>query len=155
MNNEKEKNAASGGEYERALKSAMNILSFADNTAIRLYKKLRAKGYGEEASREAVEYMITNGYLDEEQLFESQLRILTEKKMYGLVRVKAELTKFGFSKNRIERYDYSSIDFADICYRLLEKKGGVADDKTKAFLMRYGHTYTDIREAQRRTEDGE
>ena len=34
-----------------------------------------------------------------------------------------------------------------ICGKLLEKRGGVRDEKTYAFLRRYGHTPSDIRAA--------
>ena len=51
--------------------------------------------------------------------------------------------------------ELADLDFAAICLRLIRKRGGVRDEKTYAFLRRYGHSTADIREAYRRFAEEE
>ena len=143
----KEKKKSVASENERALKSAMNILAYADNTERRLRRKLAEKGFTPEAIEYAASYVIEKGYLDEYRMIDSAVRSLVKFKMYGKARVIAELHQKGFKREVIDSFDFGEIDFYDACRRMLEKRGGVSDEKTRAYLMRHGHSSSDIKRA--------
>ncbi len=134
-------------ENERALKTAMNILAYADNTERRLKRKLAEKGFSPDAVNYACTYVIEKGYLDENRMIDSAVRSLVKFKMYGKARVIAELHQKGFRRDVIDSYDFEGIDFYDACRRMFEKRGGVGDEKTRAYLIRHGHSYSDIKRA--------
>ncbi len=142
---DKKKSAPS--ENERALRSAMNILAYADNTERRLRRKLTEKGFTPEAVEYAASYVIEKGYLDEYRMIDSAVRSLVKFKMYGKARVIAELHQKGFKREVIDSFDFGEIDFYDACRRMFEKRGGVGDEKTRAYLLRHGHSSSDIKRA--------
>ena len=143
----KEKKKSASSENERALKSAMNILAYADNTERRLRRKLAEKGFTPEAIEYAASYVIEKGYLDEYRMIDSAVRSLVKFKMYGKARVIAELHQKGFKREVIDSFDFGDIDFYDACRRMLEKRGGINDEKTRAYLLRHGHSSSDIKRA--------
>ena len=136
-----DKNEQIDESSKKAIKSALNILSYADNTAFTLRRKLRAKGYDAEQTEQAVEYCIDKGFLDEERMIENAVRSMVHFKKWGVRRIKQELRVKGFSSDMIESFDFEPYqDEIEENYNyILEKKGGVLDDKTRAFLLRYGH----------------
>jgi len=140
-------------ECTRARKTAVNILSFSDNTELRLREKLAAKGYSREAADDAVEYVICRGWLDEQKQAESVLRYLAEVKLFGRRRILQELRKRGFRRTVIDSCDFDSFDFAVNCRRLWEKRGNMDDERTVAYLIRAGYNGDDIRAARRMSED--
>ena len=98
------------------------------------------------------------GFLDEERMMYGMVRSLAVYKGYGRSRIKRELSMKDFAPDVISRLDFDSeqlcdVDFSDICYNLLKKRGGVKDQKTYAFLVRHGHSGSDIRQAYKRIED--
>lgn len=153
-----EENAKSDGdnpEYTRAVRTACNILSYCDNTERRLRDKLSNKGYSHGAADFAVEYVKAKGWLDETRMAEAAVHSLTQSRLYGKRRVLLELRKRGFTSEVIDEIDFSELDFAEICARLLDKQHGGDDDKTRAALMRYGHTLGDINRAIREKEEND
>jgi SOS response regulatory protein OraA/RecX len=139
-------------ECGRARKSAVNILSYADNTESKLREKLAAKGYSREASDDAVEYVIGRGWLNERRQAETALRYLAEVKLYGRRRILQELRKRGFRREINHGCDFDGCDFASNCLRLWEKRGKTEDERTIAFLIRAGFCGDDIRAARRMNE---
>lgn len=105
-------------ECVRARKTAVNILSYSDNTELRLREKLAAKGFSREAADDAVRYVISRGWLDEQKQVESALRYLAEVKLFGRRRILQELRKRGFRRTVIDSCDFNSCDFAGNCRRL-------------------------------------
>lgn len=136
-------------ECARARKSAVNILSYADNTESRLREKLTAKGYSREAADDAVQYVISRGWLDERRQAEAALRYLAGVKLYGKRRIFQELRKRGFRREIIDGCDFDGCDFATNCLRLWEKRGKTDDERTIAYLIRAGYSGDDIRAARR------
>ncbi|MHB1153843.1 MAG: regulatory protein RecX [Eubacteriales bacterium] len=140
-------------ECTRARKTAVNILSYSDNTELRLREKLAAKGFSREAADDAVEYVISRGWLDEQKQAESALRYLAEVKLFGRRRILQELRKRGFRRTVIDSCDFDSCDFVGNCRRLWEKRGNTDDERTVAYLFRAGYSGDDIRAARRMSED--
>lgn len=140
-------------ECKRARKTAINILSYSDNSELRLREKLTAKGFSREAADNAVEYVISRGWLDEQKQAESALRYLAEVKLFGRRRILQELRKRGFPRTVIDSCDFDSCDFAGNCRRLWEKRGNTDDERTVAYLIRAGYSGDDIRAARHMSED--
>lgn len=132
-------------DFDRAIKNACNILAYADNTESRLRRKLRDKGYSSDAVDAAVDYVLSKGWLDESKQIEPAVRMLINGKLYGKSRVLAELRQKGFRREIIDGCDLDGVDFREVCARLFEKRGGIPDDKTRAYLARAGHSFSDIR----------
>lgn len=138
--------------YRKALKTAMNIVGYKDNTEFTLREKLSERGYSGETVDAVAEFMKSKGYVDDSRMLVRTARSLALGKLYGKARIKNELAMKHFDREVLAALDWdceelSDIDFAKICGKLLEKRGGVRDEKTYAFLRRYGHTPSDIRAA--------
>lgn len=142
-----------GGECARARKTAVNILSYSDNTELRLREKLAAKGFSRESADNAVLYVISRGWLDEQKQAESALRYLAEVKLFGRRRILQELRKRGFRRTVIDSCDFDCFDFTVNCRRLWEKRGNTDDERTVAYLIRAGYSGDDIRMARRIPEE--
>ncbi len=139
-------------ERIHARKTALNILSYSDNTETRLREKLSAKGFSAESADDAVEYVMSRGWLDEQKQAEAALRYLAEVKLFGRRRILQELRKRGFRREVIDGCDFGSFDFPANCRRLWEKRGNTDDERTVAYLIRAGFSGDDIRAARRMPE---
>ena len=141
--------------YRAALKTALNIIGYRDNTEYRLREKLLERGYTKETVDDVVAFMLAKKYVDEERMLYRTARVLAEGKLYGKMRIRQELQLKKFRGGLVEHLDWereelADIEFPEICRKLIVKRGGNRDDKTYALLRRYGHTSADIREAYRR-----
>ena len=140
--------------YRAALKTSLNILGYRDNTEAQVREKLLERGYTEETVNAVIAWLLAKRYLDDERMMLAAVRQLSLGKLYGKARIRQELRRKHFSSEAIEALDWeseelSAIDFTEICLRLLKKRGGMRDEKTYAFLVRYGHQGSDIRAAYR------
>ena len=138
--------------YRNALKAAMNIIGYKDNSEATLRQKLTDRGYAEETVSDVVGYMVAKGYVNEERMLYRTVRLLAEGKLYGKARIRQELTRKSFRPDVLSRLDWddetlADLDFAALCCRLLKKRGGQRDERTYATLRRYGHTVSDIKKA--------
>ncbi len=141
--------------YRKALKTALNIIGYKDNTEGQLRDKLTERGYASETVEDVVAWMVAKSYVNEERMLYRAARLLAEGKGYGKMRIRQELQRKQFKPEILnalcwDHEELADIDFADICLRLIRKRGGVHDEKNYAFLRRYGHSTSDIREAYRR-----
>lgn len=135
---------------KKCIRTAMNILAYADNTGKRLFIKLRQKGFSKEDAETAVAYCMEKGYIDESRQLEAAIHHMASHKLYGRRRMIAELNKLGFSRAAIAEADFSGIDFAENCYILWLKRGGIIDDRTRQYLVTYGYGSSEISLAQKR-----
>ena len=138
---------------EKCIAAAERILTYADNTKKKLKFKLKSKGYSDDDIAEAIDFLTSNGFLNEERMLESAVRFYSDKKLFGESRIKKELFVKGFEREDIMNYPFEEIDFEEICYELFIKLGGEDDDKTKNKLRLYGHSYSDIKSAVSREEE--
>lgn len=140
-----------GKRYQKAARSALNILDYADNTERKLREKLARKGYSRDETDYAVEYAKKSGYLNEKRHLENAVYTIANHKLYGKRRIRAELYQKGFRIEDIDNIDFSEIDFASNCAERIKKTVNRYDDKNKlqAALLRYGFSYEDIKSAYR------
>lgn len=136
----------------RAKKTAYNILAYADNTEATLRRKLAQRGYPDDIISAAVEEVRASGALNEERMLRSRLTYLVETKKYGKRRVILELRRMGFPRELIERADWDSFDFAEICAGLITKAGGL-DEKLYGSLLRRGFSPSEIKTAAKMAEN--
>ncbi len=154
------RNATPEEAYHAALKTAFHILGYQDNTEAQIRDKLTERGYSPETVENVVAFLLTKSYLDESRMLHRAVRSLAEGKLYGKLRIRQELARKRYRPDVLASLDWEGeelgdLDFAAICYTLLRKRGGERDEKTYAYLRRYGHSNADIKEAYRRLkEDG-
>ena len=138
--------------YRNALKTAMNIVGYKDNTERTLSQKLSERGYKRETVDAVVEFMKSKGYVNDGRMLIRTARSLALTKLYGKSRIRKELALKRFSSECLYSLDWdneelSDIDFVEICLKLIKKRRGASDEKTYAYLKRYGHSSSDIRRA--------
>lgn len=140
-------------QIKLAVEAGVRILSYAPNTTKRLCDKLLKRGYTRETAAAAAKILIEKGLLDDRRELDGAV-YCAAKKLLGPKRIPAELMRFGFEKELISEVNYEKlgIDFIENCRRLLQKRGGIVDLKTKAFLRSKGFTDDIIRAA---SEDDE
>ena len=141
--------------YGAALRTAFNIVGYKDNTLHQLKTKLSERGYSEDTVESVCEYMVSKGYVNDTRMIFRSARSLALTKLYGKRRIMRELALKRFTNEAYDAFSFDSdeledIDFVEVCLKLLKKKGGERDEKTYAFLMRYGHSPSDIKEAYKR-----
>lgn len=83
--------------YARAVK----ILAAGDNTRRTLVRKLTERGFSRESAEGAVERLVSDGYVREEELLLRQLGVYA-KRMWGPKRFYPNLIEKGFSRADIE-----------------------------------------------------
>ena len=134
--------------YTAALKTALNIVGFKDNTEEQIRDKLTERGYRPETVGEVLSFLVGKGYVDETRMLERTVHLLAEGRGYGRRRIREELKRMKFRREVLEAFDgWEDIDFVSICRKLIGKRGGARDDKTYAFLLRRGHRPEDIKNA--------
>lgn len=138
--------------YTAALKTAFNIVGYKDNTLFQLREKLTERGYTEDTVNAVCEYMTEKGYVNDVRMIMRSARSLALSRLYGKKRIVYELSHKHFSVDAMNALNFDNeelcdIDFAEVCLRLLKKKGGERDDRTYAALIRYGHSVADIKKA--------
>ena len=144
--------------YGAALRTAFNIVGYKDNTLYQLKTKLTERGYSDQTVEVVCEYMMSKGYVNDTRMIFRSARSLALNKLYGKKRIMRELALKRFTDEAYDAFTFDSdeledIDFVEVCLKLLKKKGGSRDDKTFAFLIRYGHCVSDIKEAYKRIEN--
>ncbi len=144
--------------YGAALRTAMNIVGYKDNTLCQLKTKLTERGYSEKTVDDVCEFMTVKGYINDTRVIFRFARSLALNKLYGKKRIMKELALKRFTDEAYDAFTFDSdeledVDFVSVCLKLLKKKGGARDDKTFAFLMRYGHSVSDIKEAYKILEN--
>lgn len=136
-------------EYYHAYEKALSILSYGDNSAASLKRKLKLKGFSDEAIVYASHAMKAHGYINDAEILNEKVLYLANEKLHGRRRIISELTAKGFLRHDIEdaleRCD-ALISFPKNRRRLVERKYGrvsgfTAEEivKIKAFLYRNGY----------------
>ena len=137
-------------EESKVINSALNLLSYRQNSIQELYSKLKRKRYEEEYILKAIEYCKDRNYLDDKLYAEYYVKDKTYLNKYGSVRIRYDLLKKGVSKDIID--EVLDLDFNDEFSRALELAGKKIksysnDDKDAiyrklgGFLQRKGYTY--------------
>ncbi|MEE1032583.1 MAG: regulatory protein RecX [Ruminococcus sp.] len=138
---------------KRAKLRAMHLLTKKDYTVAELYKKLMDGEYTQDAVEEAVAYVKSYHYLDDERYVQNYIRYQSGKKSRR--QIQFELERKGISRDIIERYQQDSEDEKmneiELIRSLLEKRcksPKAADEKEKSkhymYLARKGFRSSDI-----------
>lgn len=146
-----------------AVRKGLDLLGYAKNTPKALLEKLKKRGYSADIAEEAVAFLVSKGYIREDEDAVQFAENLANKKGYGKKRIQQELFRKGFSEDVIrEALECGEFDFSEACAKRIRSMGGVAifetqEDRSKviASLLRYGFSYEDIREARSLLSDEE
>ncbi len=134
-------------EGYRALKSALSILSYADNSRRSLYLKLLRKGYSKDMARSAVEECVRLGYIREDEQLRRAIIREANTSLYGRRRITDKLLSHGYSLRAINEVldglvGSGEIDFEENFMALCEKKlSGEQINKENIHALRYKYGY--------------
>ncbi len=132
-------------EY-RAIKKALGLLSYSDNSERSLFMKLRRSGFPRDISEGAVREAVRLGYINEERQLERLILNETNGRLHGPMKLMARLSAKGYSRGKIKSavdalVRSGELDFEKNKQRLMEKHAGDAldgDEKNK-LLYKYGY----------------
>lgn len=143
-------------EEHLATQKGLVILGNGPCSPKMLIRKLRMKGFSEEASVSALRELKKMGYLDSER----DATVEAERgvgKLWGRRRIVAELYNKGYSdgdvKSAILALEDSEVDFLELCAERIRKdvrrspEDPMERRKIIASLERYGFTFSEIKEA--------
>ena len=156
----KEQTEVSEGLYEqvyrgivgkRVLKRAMHLLEKMDRTEEQLRRKLMESGYPQELAEEAIAYVKSYHYIDDDRYARTFIRLNQERKSNG--RMKMDLLSRGIAQDTIERAleEENETEQEAIIRKLVEKKHYDPDTATPQetqkiyqFLLRRGFRSSEI-----------
>lgn len=126
---------------------AMYLVSATVCTERKLVEKLKKKEvYSGEEINEALEYVKSFGYVNDQRLAQTTLPKLAER-LWGKTHICYYFRNKGISSEVIENLDFSEIDFVFYCRRLAEKNAGKPFPKLMRTLYNAGYTAEIINEA--------
>lgn len=133
-------------ERGRAVRCAVTILSYADNSKELLRKKLFHRGFSPEATEDAVREVVRLGYLSEQKQISSLVEGLCNVKLLGVRRMTGYLMSRGYARENIEEVyrefvEDGTIDPEENFRKLLSRHHVSPDDKAKIRYMRYQYGY--------------
>ena len=141
-------------QIPRAKKRAMHLLEKMDRTEQQLISKLKENGYAPEAISEAVEYVKSYHYIDDDRYARSYIRIHQENK--SKKRLQLDLMRKGIDKEIIEyaleeEFEQSEEEMIQVLLKKKHYDPGCKDrkqrDKMYRFLMQRGFSSSDISRA--------
>ena len=144
----------------RAIRKGADLLSYSASSKVRLAHRLRSKGIDKESAESAAKHLEKMGLIDEEADVERQVASCL-KKLWGKKRIYRELCAKGYSGDIVGE-NISFVDEETLvqnCATLIKKKYRVIPDepnevkKIIASLVRYGYTFSEIKEAFRRIQE--
>ena len=110
-----------------AKRAAIRILASAQCSALKLYEKLKARGFSHSCAKNACDFVKEKGYIDEEWQIESYLKTLVIRKHVGRRKIIPLLVSKGYSGDAVcsvlDR-NYSDSDFAKAKRDFLTEKFG-------------------------------
>ena len=141
----------------RAIKKGTDLLFYSASSRVRLAQRLRSKGIDKESAENAAEHLEKIGLINEEADVERQVASCL-KKLWGKKRIYRELCAKGYNAeivgNNVSLIDEETM--VQNCATLIRKKYRTVPDepnerrKVVASLVRYGYTFSEIKEAFRR-----
>ena len=137
---------------KQAKQKALSLLNYMDRTESQLRQKLKEKSFDDDAVDEAVNYVKSFGYINDEGYAERY--ILNKQSSKSRREIYASLSQKGISKEDIEvamENCYEAEDELAAIQRLCEKKHFVAEKSTDAekkrmyhYLLRKGFKVDDV-----------
>ncbi len=136
---------------KRAIKRAMHLLEKMDRTEQQLRKKLLEGGYPNELVEEAIAYVKSYHYIDDERYARTFIRLNQDRRSIG--RMKMDLFAKGISSDTIDRAineEYETLP-ETLIQKLIEKKNFDPDTATRQetakmyqYLFRKGFSRDEI-----------
>lgn len=141
--------------FEKAKECAFWYINKRRYTKHELMTKLVERGYDNDLSKSAVEYLEENGYVDDYDYVCRYIHDAVKIKKRGLIRIKNDLKLKGIDGTFVEKVFYeNNTDTEDVLYDLVCSKAPALnlDDikqyqKLVAFLIRRGFNYSEISKA--------
>lgn len=140
----------------RAIRKGADLLSYSASSKVRLANRLRSKGIDKESAESAAEHLEKIGIINEEVDIERQVASCL-KKLWGKRRIYRELCAKGYDRTLVE-VEISKIDgeiLVQNCVTCFRKNHKILPEdpevrkKIVASLVRYGYTFSEIKEAFR------
>ena len=128
-----------------ALKKALYLLSFSDNSERNLRYKLMRAGYSRDVVDFAVSEVLRLGYINEARQLERLIVNEANSRLYGPMKIVSRLVSKGYSAGAIREAmeslrDSGEVDFDLNRTRLLEKlPDGYTDEDMYKLLYKYGY----------------
>ena len=146
-------------EQYRAIRKAFDILAYGRNSAKTLAAKLRSRGFSAEMAEEAANYMLTHGYIKEDDDAIREVELCFHK-LWGSRRILMHLHEKRFDDDAVAaaREYLETLDFVENCVKLIRSKYGTLpkDEKERnrviSGLVRYGYSFTEIKAAAKIVE---
>lgn len=137
-------------EFAAALRDALRILAYADNSERALTDKLLHRGVPRPAAEEAVRETVRLGYLCEERQVARIVETEANRALNGPGKIMAKCLRKGYTPPLVRRVlrqmvARGEVDFSENGRRLAEKKLGENPprEQVRALLCRYGYTQGD------------
>lgn len=128
-----------------ALKKALYLLSFSDNSERNLRYKLMRAGYPCDVVDFAVSEVVRLGYINEQRQLERLILFEANSKLFGPMKIISRLVAKGYSPGDVRvaieaLSDSGEVDFDTNRTRLLEKlPDGYTDEDMYKLLYKYGY----------------
>lgn len=129
-----------------ALRAALRIIGYSDNSESRLCTKLISKGYSREAVAYAVREVVGRGYLDEGRQIEIAVLNLANRNLLGKYKIIPRLAAKGYRAADVSRVysalvDKGEIDESKNARELISRRlpDGGGRDEVCALLRKYGY----------------
>ena len=128
-----------------ALKKALYLLSFSDNSERNLRYKLMRAGYPRDVVDYAIGEVVRLGYINEQRQLERLIISEANSKLYGPMKIISRLVAKGYSPGDVRvaieaLSDSGEVDFDLNRTRLLEKlPDGYSDEDMYKLLYKYGY----------------
>lgn len=128
-----------------AMKKALSLLSFADNSPRALRDKLIRSGFSRELSERVVEECISRGYINEQRQIERLVLTEANSSLRGKRYIVAKLARRGYSPSLVSRIVDSlvlegEIDFHENLTALTKKLGITSPEEKRKIAYKYGFT---------------
>ena len=131
-------------EGKRAAKKAMEWIAYKDRTKKELEDKLYRAGFSEKASKQAMDYVMSFGYIDDRRYVENYLMFQTGKRSKKEIYFK--LQQKGISQERIDEQEaIESLTLKRLKGREFTELDRKERDKIFAYLGRKGYEISQIK----------
>lgn len=126
---------------------AMKIVAMGAVTEQKLRDKMKTREYSDGEIEEAIAYVKSFGYVNDEKLAQDMIEKLAAR-MWGRFKICYYLKGKGISEDVIEDLDFSEIDFPYYCAQLMKKYGPERREAMLRAVKNAGYSSDDLRRAR-------
>ncbi len=143
-----------------ALSKGISLLSYGANSHTALERKLIRRGFDEKAASRAADYLGIHGYINESSDADAIIDSCLSRG-YGSRRIILKLRERGYDGEVLKDAEdkLSDVDFVQNCAGVIKKRCGKipkdkdSRDRIVSAMVRYGYSFTEIRDAVRLLEE--